>query len=88
MKKIVLALAAITFSAGAALADNPYISDSSVIQSGPNAGEPVWNQGMSADMSPTASIYPNATGGDTMTDGVAEPAEGNFGDDAPSENVM
>ena len=88
MKKIVLALAAITFSASAALADNPYTSNDLVIQSGPNAGEPVWNQGMSADMSPTASIYPNTTGNDTMTNGVAQPADDNFGDVAPSESNM
>ena len=88
MKKIVLALAAITFSASAALADNPYTSNDLVIQSGPNAGEPVWNQGMAQDMSPTASIYPNTTGNDTMTNGVAQPADDNFGDVAPSESNM
>lgn len=88
MKKIALALAALSFTAGAALADNPYVGNDLVIQSGPNAGEPAWNRGMAPDMSPTASIYPNYSGGETMTNGVAEPAEGNFGDDAPSENVM
>ena len=87
MKKIVLAVAALTFTAGAALADNPYTSNDLVIQSGPNAGEPAWNQGMAPDMSPTASIYQNSAGND-MTNGVAQPAEDNFGDVAPSEDVM
>lgn len=85
MKKLVLALAAVTFSAGAALADNPYVGRDDVITNGPNAGEPIWSQDV--DMAPTASIFPNSGTRDVGVEDSAQPANENFGVDAPSENV-
>jgi hypothetical protein len=62
MKKIALAMAALSFSAGAAFAENPYVGRTDVIQSGPNAGQEIMNPEVNnLDMGTTASITSNRT---------------------------
>lgn len=87
MKKIVLALAALSFSAGAALAENPYVGRTDIIQSGPNAGQEVMNPAVNnLDMGTTASItsndmsrqVPNET-----NEQLADPGANRYGDADP-----
>ncbi|MDX3926471.1 MAG: hypothetical protein QHC90_11800 [Shinella sp.] len=50
MKKLAIAVAALSLSAGAAFAENPYVGRTDVIQSGPNAGKSVVDQGTTASV--------------------------------------
>ncbi|MDX3926469.1 MAG: hypothetical protein QHC90_11790 [Shinella sp.] len=50
MKKFAIAIAALSLSAGAAFAENPYVGRTDVIQSGPNAGKPIYDQGTTASI--------------------------------------
>ena len=81
MKKIALAVAALSLSAGAALADNPWVGRTDVIQSGPNAGQPIMDPAVKdLDMGTTASIntmsqVPNETGEE-----MVDPGANRYGD--------
>lgn len=81
MKKIALALAALSFTAGAAFAENPYVGRTDVIQSGPNAGQAVMDPAVKdLDRGTTASInsmnqVPNET-----SEQMANPGANRYGD--------
>ncbi|MDX3926490.1 MAG: hypothetical protein QHC90_11895 [Shinella sp.] len=64
MKKFAIAIAALSLSAGAAFAENPYVSRTDVIQSGPYAGQPI-------DRRTSASIFDYGTTGSISGDGRA-----------------
>lgn len=87
MKKIVLALAALSFSAGAALAENPYVGRTDVIQSGPNAGQEVMDPAVNnLDMGTTASITSNDTARQVpneTNEQLADPGANRYGDADP-----
>lgn len=87
MKKIVLALAALSFSAGAALAENPYVGRTDIIQSGPNAGQEVMNPAVNnLDMGTTASITSNDTSRQVpneTNEQLADPGANRYGDADP-----
>lgn len=80
MKKLALTIAALSLSAGAAFAENPYVGNGLVVQSGPHAGAPV----AFVDRTATASIVGS---GSLVVDerdaGYQNPAAGRFGDAAP-----
>jgi hypothetical protein len=50
MKKFAIAIAALSLSAGAAFAENPYVGRTDVQQSGPNAGQSLIDQGTTASI--------------------------------------
>ena len=87
MKKIVLALAALSFSAGAALAENPYVGRTDIIQSGPNAGQAIMNPEVNdLDMGTTASITSNDTARQVpneTNEQLADPGANRYGDSDP-----
>nr|WP_298096737.1 hypothetical protein [uncultured Shinella sp.] len=87
MKKIVLALAALSFSAGAALAENPYVGRTDVIQSGPNAGQAIMHPEVNdLDMGTTASITSNDTARQVpneTNEQLADPGANRYGDSDP-----
>ncbi|MDX3926491.1 MAG: hypothetical protein QHC90_11900 [Shinella sp.] len=55
MNKLAIAIAAFSLSAGAAFAENPYVSRTDVIQSGPNAGSAIVDQATTASVSGEAA---------------------------------
>ena len=81
MKKIALAMVALSFTAGAAFAENPYLGRTDVIQSGPNAGQAVMDPAVKdLDRGTTASInsmnrVPNET-----REEMANPGANRYGD--------
>ncbi|MDX3926488.1 MAG: hypothetical protein QHC90_11885 [Shinella sp.] len=88
MKKLALTIAALSLSAGAAFAENPYVSRTDVIQSGPHAGEPVMNEdrGMFDSMS-TGSIRGNSPVQNTLDEELADPSANRSGDADPGSVV-
>lgn len=85
MKKIALAIAALSFSAGAAFAENPYVGRTDVIQSGPNAGQEINDPAVKdLDRGMTGSIVDNTSGVPNETrEELANPAANNYGDAEP-----
>ncbi|MDX3926489.1 MAG: hypothetical protein QHC90_11890 [Shinella sp.] len=59
MKKLAITIAALSLSAGAAFAENPYVSRTDVIQSGPNAGKPIVDQATTASIGETVFGAPH-----------------------------
>ena len=77
MNKLAIAIAALSLSAGAAFAENPYVGRTDVQQSGPNAGQSLIDQGT------TASIR---SGNGYVVQGVVDhvdPVANRYGDGAP-----
>ena len=78
MKKLAITVAALSLSAGAAFAENPYIGNSNVVQSGPQAGQSVLDSGT------TASVRNYGQSGALL--GVVDyidPTANRYGDAAP-----
>jgi hypothetical protein len=88
MKKIALAIAALSFTAGAAFAENPYVGRTDVIQSGPNAGQEVMDPAVKdLDRGATGSIMNNNNNYNGVPnetrEEMANPGANNYGDAAP-----
>lgn len=91
MKKIAVTLAALSLSAGVAFADNPYVGRTDVIQSGPNAGQPIWDENVTdIDRGTTASIdNMNAeTVPNTTQEELADPSANRYGDAEPGSDTF
>ena len=76
MNKFAIAIAALSLSAGAAFAENPYVGRTDVHQSGPHAGQSI------VDQTTTASI----SAGSGQAHGVVnyiDPTADRYGDGAP-----
>lgn len=81
MKKIALAIAALSFSAGAAFAENPYVGRTDVIQSGPNAGQEIMDPAVKdLDMGTTASINTMSQVPNETREELADPGANRYGD--------
>lgn len=78
MKKFAIAIAVLSLSAGAAFAENPYVGNSNVVQSGPQAGQSILDRGTTASISHERRI-----GVKHSEAGYQNPAAGRFGDAAP-----
>lgn len=76
MKTLALTIAALSLTAGAALAENPNVGRSDVFQSGPNAGASI------VDTMPTASIGDRAAGAQGLVNYI-DPTANRYGDGAP-----
>ena len=78
MKKLAITIAALSLSAGAAFAENPYIGNSNVVQSGPEAGQSTLDQGT------TASVggYRQSGAQQGVVDYI-DPTANRYGDAAP-----
>ena len=76
MNKLAITIAALSLSAGAAFAENPYVGRTDVIQSGPNAGQSV------IDQTTTASIGSGNASGQGVVDYI-DPTANRYGDGAP-----
>lgn len=74
MNKLAIAIAALSLSAGAAFAENPYVGRTDVHQSGPNAGQSV------VDHTTTASVNSGSAQGIVN---YIDPAANRYGDGAP-----
>lgn len=85
MKKIALAIAALSFSAGAAFAENPYVGRTDVIQSGPNAGQEINDPAVKdIDRGMTGSIVGNTSGVPNETrEELVDPGANRYGDADP-----
>lgn len=78
MKKLVVATALLTLTAGAAFAESPFAGRTDVFTSGPNAGQPVMDQMVTSSTGHKARPI--------AFDGVVDhidPAANRYGDGAP-----
>ena len=77
MKKLAITIAALSLSAGAAFAENPYIGNSNVVQSGPAAGQSALDSGT------TASVGYSQSGAAQGVVDYIDPTANRYGDAAP-----
>ena len=78
MKKFAITIAALSLSAGVAFAENPYVSNPNVVQSGPQAGQSTLDRGTTASVWQDRRIVVKQSEA-----GYQNPAGDRFGDAAP-----